>query len=154
MSISVRPARAADVAVMSRVLIASITELCEADHGGDPGRIATWTANKTPEGVRAMLAHPELQMLVAERNGVVAAVGAVRGSEIARNYVAPEHRFAGVSKALLAALEAALRESGVRRAELTSTRTARSFYRAAGWSDEAAMVPCQVGEGIRMHKVL
>ena len=50
----IRPAREADVPEMSRVLIASITELCAADHGNRADRLASWTANKTPEGVRAL----------------------------------------------------------------------------------------------------
>src|SRR5690606_26189715 len=56
--ITIRPATEADVPAMSRVLTASITELCGADHGNDPDRIARWTANKNVEGVRSMLANP------------------------------------------------------------------------------------------------
>lgn len=156
MSILVRPAIAADVPGMSRVLIASITELCIPDHGQSPERLATWTANKTPEGVSAMLANPMLRMLVAELDGRVAAVGAVvpGNGEVSLNYVDPAARFRGVSKALLAALEAELRRHGVVEAQLTSTTTARAFYHAAGWSEDAAPVACMGGEGHRMRKRL
>ena len=156
MSVLVRPARAADVPAMSRVLIASITELCGADHGGDPERLATWTANKTPDGVSAMLANPSLRLLVAELDGRVAAVGAVvpADGEVSLNYVDPAARFHGVSKALLAGLEAELRGHGVAEAQLTSTLTARSFYLAAGWSEDAAPVACMGGKGLRMRKWL
>ena len=154
--ILVRPATEADVPVMSRVLIASITELCTADHGRVPERLATWTANKTPEGVARMLADPELCMLVAELDGRVAAVGAVLPGkgEVSLNYVDPAARFRGVSKALLAALETELRGQGVIDAELTSTDTARNFYLAAGWTENAAPVVCMGGEGHRMRKRL
>jgi GNAT superfamily N-acetyltransferase len=154
--IVVRPATQADVPEMSRVLIASITELCGPDHGGAPERLAIWTANKTPEGVAGMLANPQLRMLVAELDDRVAAVGAVmpgRG-EVSLNYVDPAVRFRGVSKALLSALEAELKGAGVVDAQLTSTTTARSFYHAAGWSEDAAPVACMGGEGHRMRKRL
>lgn len=156
MSILVRAATEADVPEMSRVLIASISELCGADHGGAPERLATWTANKTPGGVRAMLDNPQLRLLVAELDGGVAAVGAVvpGSGEVSLNYVDPAARFRGVSKALLAALEAELRVAGVVDAKLTSTTTARAFYHAAGWSEEAALVDCMGGKGYRMRKQL
>ena len=154
--ILVRPATEADVPVMSRVLIASITELCTADHGRVPERLATWTANKSPEGIGAMLANPDLRLMVAEHDGRIAAVGAVvlGKGEVALNYVDPPARFRGVSKALLGALEVALRESGVGEAQLTSTTTARAFYHAAGWTEDATPVTCMGGEGHRMRKRL
>lgn len=154
--IAVRAATAADVPAMSRVLIASITDLCGPDHGQKPERLATWTANKTPEGVAAMLADPQLRMLVAELDGQVAAVGAVvpDKGEVSLNYVDPAARFRGVSKALLAALEAELSAAGVAEAQLTSTTTARRFYHAAGWSEDVAPVACMGGEGFRMRKAL
>ena len=120
--ITVRQAVPADAEAMSKVLIASITELCVADHQGNPDRLASWLANKTPEGVAAWFANPENTILVAERNGEIAACGAFnRSREINLNYVSPKHRFAGLSRALLAAMEAAL---GPGEVTLTSTRTA------------------------------
>ena len=156
MSLVIRPAREADVAEMSRVLIASITELCAADHGNRADRLASWTANKTPEGVRAMLGQAGLSVLVGELDGQIAAVGAMvpANGEIALNYVDPAARFRGVSKAMLAAMEAELRRQGVAEARLTSTITARGFYHAAGWSDDDSRVACQGGEGYRMRKLL
>lgn len=134
--ITVRRAAEADIARMSEVLTASITELCGLDHGNDPAAIAAWTANKTPEGVRRILENPEVTMFVAERDGVVAAVGCVQGSnEIGLNYVHPAHRFRGVSRALLAAMEQSMREAGVTEATLKATQTAHEFYRANGWQD-------------------
>jgi len=136
-SVSVRLATADDVVAMSRVLIASITELCGADHHDDPKLIAGWTRNKTPVAVREMLANPTSSFYVAERDGEVAAVGCIRADgEIGLNYVAPEHRFHGVSKALLATMEAALRAKGFAVARLDSTATAHRFYLATGWVDD------------------
>lgn len=129
--ITVRAARLDDAEAMSAVLIASITELCAADHGGDAAAIAEWTANKTPDGVREMMAKPDTQFLVAEHDGAIAAVGAMSGREIRLNYVSPAHRFAGVSKALLSAMERAI---GPGEARLEATKTAQQFYRKAGWT--------------------
>lgn len=139
---------------MSEVLIASITVLCTSDHKGDPEAIARWTANKTPDGVLAMLADPELVMLVAQRDGAIVAVGAVRGAEVALNYVAPQARRSGVSRVLLGAMEAHMRAHGVTQAQLTSTWTAAAFYRAMGWIADAAPVACMAGTGLAMRKTL
>jgi GNAT superfamily N-acetyltransferase len=134
--IVVRPAAAADVEAMSAVLMASITDLCTADHKGDAAFLARWLSNKTPAAVRAMFANPDITLYVAERADEIVAVGCLDASgEIRLNYVAPSHRFTGVSKTLLGALEAELKARGHATACLTSTVTARRFYRAAGWMD-------------------
>ena len=134
--IAIRPATDADVAAMSEVLTASIRDLCTADHGNSPEILSRWTANKTEEGVRNMLANPDARALVAEVDGEVAAVGCLVGdSEVGLNYVHPRFRFRGVSRALLKHMEAALRAAGVGEAALTSTLTAHRFYLAAGWED-------------------
>jgi len=118
---------------MSAVLIASITELCVADHGNRPEALAQWIANKSPPGIRAWFANPANRLFVAEHGGQIAAAGAFNlGREIILNYVAPAHRFAGVSSAMLQAIETAL---GPGHATLSSTATARQFYRDRGWLD-------------------
>jgi GNAT superfamily N-acetyltransferase len=132
----IREATPDDAEAMSRVLIASIVELCVSDHSGDPGNIGPWTANKSPEGVGAWFENPANHLYVAEENGVVIGVGGFNDEgEIILNYVAPEARFAGVSKAMLARLEAAMRAAGCREARLTSTVTAHRFYVSTGWQD-------------------
>lgn len=118
---------------MSRVLTASIVELCATDHGNDPAAMARWTANKTEAGVAAMLARPDFCLFVAERDGGVVGVGAVTENQVALNYVSPDHRFAGVSSALLATMEAALVAAGHAEGLLDSTTTARGFYLRRGW---------------------
>ncbi|MHA6299474.1 GNAT family N-acetyltransferase [Devosia sp. CAU 1758] len=120
---------------MSRVLIASITELCHADHADDPNRIAEWTSNKTPDGILAMLARDGFFMVVAEVEGQVVAVGATTADgEIALNYVAPDMRFRGISTRLLEHMEADLAGRGFGEGRLKATRTALPFYRARGWT--------------------
>ena len=129
--ISVRPAVLADAEAMSDLLIASITALCVEDHQNRAEAVVPWLANKTPEGVALWFANSDNTMLVAEREGQIAAAGAFNISrEIILNYVAPAHRFKGVSSALLSAIEAAL---GPGPATLSSTATARRFYSRRGW---------------------
>ena len=129
--ISVRLAEPRDAAAISILLVDSITRLCAADHHNDPDILSRWLANKTPEGVGLWFANPDNTMLVAERDDELAAAGAFNTSrEIILNYVAPAHRFAGVSSALLAAIEAAL---GAGEATLSSTATALQFYKSRGW---------------------
>ena len=53
------------------------------------------------------------------------------GTDRPANYVAPDARFRGVSRALLGALEVRAAERGNVRCTLTSTETAHRFYRAA-----------------------
>ena len=153
--IRVRRAHESDIDAMSEVLIASITRLCTPDHGGDPQEIAAWTANKTPDGVRAMLAAPANRLFVAEVAGQVVAVGCVRGvDEIALNYVHPNHRFQGVSRALLVAMETAMRELGTTTGRLESTATAHAFYLANGWRDAAGTNAGGRPDVRSMYKVL
>jgi GNAT superfamily N-acetyltransferase len=131
--IRVREATREDAAAISDVLIASITALCVADHQNRAEAVSRWLANKTPEGVLSWFDTPGNRIFVADHDGAIAAAGACNGKrEIILNYVSPEHRFAGVSTALLAAMEQAL---GPGEATLTSTETARRFYRARGWTE-------------------
>jgi len=153
--IIVRPARPADIDAMSDLLIASITQLCGLDHRHNPEIIAAWTANKTPEGVAAMLADPAAQLFVSERDGHVAAVGSVRDDrEIALNYVHPAHRFAGVSRALLATMESYMSERGAAVARLKSTVTAHRFYLAQGWQDVGPLYTGRFIDAYLMEKRL
>jgi predicted GNAT family acetyltransferase len=64
-------------------------------------------------------------------------VGAVtdQGS-ITLNYVSPDARFRGVSRALVHRLEARALERGNTRCTLSSTETARRFYRANGYMED------------------
>ena len=153
--IAVRKAQPAEVPAMSRVLIASITELCHADHRGDPTIIAGWTRNKTPDSVARWVANPDMLVLVATLDDDIAAVGCLTGpDEIGLNYVAPDFRFRGASKSMVLALENAMRERGATAGRLTSTQTAHAFYRRMGWEDAG---PPETGHnvpGFPMRKVL
>jgi GNAT superfamily N-acetyltransferase len=137
---------------MSAVLIASITELCAADHRNDQAALGGWLANKTPQSIAQWFDNPASHLLVAERDGGIAAIGGYNDArEITLNYVAPAHRFAGVSRALLAAMEQAL---GPGEAMLTSTRSAHRFYLARGWRDFGAIETYAGMDAYPMRKTL
>ncbi len=137
----IREANAKDAEDACRVLRSSILELCAADHRNDPTLLAAWLSNKTPANVAAWMRRIDASYLVAVEHGAIAAVGAVTdGGEILLNYVSPDSRFRGASRALLAALEARARERGATRCTLISTETARRFYRARGYDEIGAPV--------------
>src|SRR5271156_2833901 len=116
------------------VLKRSIAELCEADHKNDPAILALWLGNKTVENVLAWISQPDNSLLVAVENGAVLAVGSVTDSgTVGLNYVSPDARFRGVSRALLRALETRAFERGNSWCALTSTETARRFYLSNGY---------------------
>ena len=54
--------------------------------------------------------------------------------EITLNYVSPDARFRGISKALLQALELRAKQLGIPRLKLQSTATATRFYSALGYT--------------------
>jgi len=118
----------------------SIAELCIADHRSDPQILTKWLANKNP---RAFISWIESgsRLHIAEQNGRIAAVGAMKESgEITLNYVSPDARFRGVSKAMMAALESEGRRPGLAECFLTSTDTAHAFYLALGYRDDGSEI--------------
>jgi GNAT superfamily N-acetyltransferase len=145
----IRDALPDDAVAACAVLRRSISELCIADHGNDPAILQRWLNNKTPETVAAWIARPDHSLLVAVEPGAtlasaikasaIVAVGAVTDAgEITLNYVSPDARFRGVSRALLGALEARAILRGNARCTLLSTETAHHFYHARGYRDDGA----------------
>ena len=133
----IRDAIAEDAPAACQVLRRSISELCVADHKNDPTILTQWLSNKTPENVASWIAHPKTSVLVAVEGGTILAVGSVTNEgEITLNYVSPDARFRGVSRALLYALEARAIQRGNVRCTLTSTETARRFYHANGYVED------------------
>jgi hypothetical protein len=64
-------------------------------------------ANKTPEVVALRMARPDDSILVAVEEYGILPVGSVTDAEvIGLNYVSPDARFRGVSRAMTGALEA------------------------------------------------
>jgi GNAT superfamily N-acetyltransferase len=137
MTLTIRDALSRDAEAACDVLRRSIAELCAVDHHNDPAILQAWLANKTPGIVASWIAKPGHSVLVADEDGVIRAVGAVTdGGEIKLNYVSPEARFRGVSRALLEALEKRALARGNSRCHLISTETARRFYLSAGYIED------------------
>ena len=133
----IRDAVAEDAPAACVVMRRSIAELCVADHRNDPAVVASWLRNKTPENFTAWVTRQDNSVLVAVEDGYILAVGAVTDTgEITLNYVSPDARFRGVSRALLGALETRAVERGNVRCKLTSTETARRFYHASGYVED------------------
>ncbi|MEI4194975.1 GNAT family N-acetyltransferase [Roseovarius sp. E0-M6] len=149
MTLLIRSGLERDAPIAVDVLRRSISELCREDHQDDPAEIASWLENKTEENWCLWVNHPDASVFVAEEYTILCGVGMARSDgEILLNYVAPETRFKGVSKALLSALEAESSARGTTLATLESTRTARRFYLANGYVSEPA------GDPMKMKKVL
>ena len=152
----IRDAKLEDAVAACEVARRSIAELCAADHGGDPEIVARWLANKTPENMRAWIERPDASLLVAVEEGAILAVGMISDAgEILLNYVSPDARFRGVSRALLKALETRGRERGAAFCTLESTETARRFYLSNGYI-ETGVATHKFGmrSGYRMTKAL
>ena len=133
----IRDAIAEDADAACLVMRRSIAELCVADHGNDKAILSRWLGNKTPETFLSWIAEPGNSVLVAVEHGDILAVGAVTDAgDITLNYVSPDARFRGVSRGLLAALEARAGERGNTLCTLTSTETARRFYLANGYAED------------------
>jgi GNAT superfamily N-acetyltransferase len=137
--LEIREAKLDDADRACDILRRSISQLCVADHGNDPAILSAWLANKIPENVAAWIDQNGNSLLLATEGDAILAVGSVTNAgEITLNYVAPEARLRGVSRALLRALEARALERGNRRCTLTSTETAHRFYQSAGYVDHGA----------------
>jgi GNAT superfamily N-acetyltransferase len=135
----IREATADDAEEACEVLRRSITELCHADHRDDPVALADWLSNKTPANVRSWIVRADNHFFVATRGSAIVAVGAVTSSgDITVNYVSPDARFTGVSKALMSRLEEKARELGHTTCTLTSTETARRFYLSVGYKQQSS----------------
>ena len=132
----IRDAVPADAAAACEVLRRSIIELCAADHRNDPAILGRWLANKTPGIVGSWIGQAGSSVLVAVEGGTILAVGSVTDKgEITLNYVSPDARFRGVSRAMLRGLESRAVERGNARCILLSTETARRFYHDAGYAE-------------------
>ena len=130
---------AEDAAAACEVLKRSIVELCVADHRHDPEILGRWLSNKTPDNFVAWVEQADNSMLVAVEKDDILAVGSVTDAGvIGLNYVSPDARFRGVSRAMLQALEARALERGATRCTLTSTETAYRFYRSNGYIEDGA----------------
>ena len=103
----------------------------QSSRGGSPIR--------RPRSSRLWVTQPGNSVLLAVEGDAVLGVGSITDlGEITLNYVSPDARFQGVSRALLHALEARAAERANTRCKLMSTQTARRFYLSAGYIEDGA----------------
>jgi GNAT superfamily N-acetyltransferase len=141
MPLEIRTAKPEDALAACQVMRRSIAELCVADHRNDGAILKPWLSNKTPEAFVSWIGQSDNSLLVAVEGSNILGVGCVTDAgQINLNYVSPDARFRGVSRALLRALEARAVERGNTRCALTSTETARRFYRANGYVEDGLPV--------------
>lgn len=123
-----------EAAAICTVLRRSITELCTDDHHDDPAVLGQWLANKTPENIAIWLESPDYHYLVAAEKDEILGVGCVSNTgEIMLNYVSPDARFRGVSRAMVEQLEHIAKNLGNEVCVLESTGTARRLYLSIGY---------------------
>jgi GNAT superfamily N-acetyltransferase len=156
MPLEIRAATAEDAPAACQIVRRSIAELCVADHQNDEQILNRWLSNKTPEVFQSWIGQSDNSLLVAVDDGEIVAVGSVTDAgQITLNYVSPDARFRGVSRALFHALEARAMERGNARCTLTSTETARRFYQANGYVEIGAPAGhFGTGSGYPMSKLL
>jgi GNAT superfamily N-acetyltransferase len=154
--IEIRDAVPEDAPAGCVVMRRSIAELCLADHKNDSAILARWLENKTVENFVAWIDQPDNSLMIAVEDGKIVAVGSVTNSgSIGLNYVSPDARFRGVSRAMLGALEARAIACGNRQCTLMSTETARQFYLSNGYvASGAASGAFGTGSGYPMSKPL
>lgn len=131
----IRRAEAADASGACEAVRQSIAELCVEDHRGDETTIAAWLSNKTIQNVASWIASPRNIAAVSQAPVGIVGFGLLsQTGTLALLYVSPHARFHGVSKGLMAWLEAEASRLGIREITLESTATARRFYLGRGFS--------------------
>lgn len=129
----IRPACAEDAEQAVRVIRASISELCQADHHDDATTLERWLGNKTVGAFRRWLANPNSFFVVPELGGDICGVAAINRGEVTLCYVQPGRERSGLGTAMLGALEARAKDWQLAELRLHSTDRARAFYERRGY---------------------
>ncbi|NOJ40961.1 GNAT family N-acetyltransferase [Bradyrhizobium sp. WSM 1791] len=83
----------------------------------------------------------ELEVWVAECDGITAGWGAIRGDYLEGLYTAPEFAGRGVGAGLLEMFERLMRERGIRAVRAEASSNAREFYLRRGYRTSAPQTP-------------
>jgi putative acetyltransferase len=98
-----------------------------------------WAAKLTPSGMEMKLR--ELEIWVAERAGIVAGWGAIRGDKLEGLYTAPEFAGQGVGAGLLDRLEGLMRDREFPSVRAEASSNARGFYLRRGYRTTGPQTP-------------
>jgi len=118
-----------DAAALLDLRRRSILEL--AAQGLPAGEAETWAAKLTLAGMERKLR--ELEIWVAELDGVPAAWGAIRGGTLEGLYTAPEFAGRGIASGMLTRLEGLMTGRGVAAVCAEASSNALGFYRRQGY---------------------
>jgi putative acetyltransferase len=98
-----------------------------------------WASKLTLSGMERKLR--ELEVWVAELNGVVAGWGAIRGETLEGLYAAPEFAGQGIGAGLLDMLEELMRDRGIKVVRAEASSNARDFYLRRGYRANGRQAP-------------
>jgi putative acetyltransferase len=98
-----------------------------------------WAAQLTPARMEQKLR--ELEVWVAELDGVIAGWGAIRDDVLEGLYAAPEFAGQGVGAGLLDMLEGLIRKRGFPSVRAEASVNARGFYLRRGYRAAGAQAP-------------
>jgi putative acetyltransferase len=124
-----RPATLGDAAALLDLRRRSILEL--AVRGLPAGEAETWAAKLTLAGMERKLR--ELEVWVAELDGVMAGWGAIRGDTLEGLYTNPEFAGRSVGSDMLTRLEGLMIVRGVAAVHAQASSNARAFYLRRGY---------------------
>jgi putative acetyltransferase len=126
-----------DATLLFDVRRRSILEL--APSGMSVGEAEAWAKQLAPSGMERKLR--ELEIWIAELDGVVAGWGAIRGDYLEGLYTAPEYAGQGVGAALLDRLEGLMRGRGVHAVRAEASSNAKAFYLRRGYRATGPQTP-------------
>jgi putative acetyltransferase len=98
-----------------------------------------WASKLTLSGMERKLG--ELEVWVAELNGVVAGWGAIRGDTLEGLYAAPEFAGQGAGAGLLDMLEGLMRDRGIQTVRAEASSNATEFYLRRGYRANGPQTP-------------
>jgi putative acetyltransferase len=124
-----RPATLDDAAVLLELRRRSILEL--AAEGLPAGEAETWAAKLTLGGMQTKLR--ELEIWIAELDGIAAGWGAIRADYLEGLYSAPQFAGRGIASGMLASLEALMIARGVAAVHAEASSNAKAFYLRRGY---------------------
>jgi putative acetyltransferase len=124
-----RPATLDDAAALFGMRRRSILEL--ASRGLPAGEAEIWAAKLALAGMERKLR--ELEVWVAELDGVLACWGAIRGDTLEGLYTAPEFAGRGMASVMLARLEGLMVERGLAAVHAEASSNAKEFYLRRGY---------------------
>ena len=124
-----RPATLGDAPALLDLRQRSILEL--AARGLPAGEAEAWAAKLTLGGMQTKLR--ELEIWVAELDGVPAGWGAIRGDTLEGLYIAPEFAGRGIASGMLTRLEGLMIGRGVAAVRAEASSNAIGFYLRRGY---------------------